>query len=257
MSTDADTWIRCYHQAPDSKAQLVCFPHAGGSASFFFPVSATLSPAIKVSAIQYPGRQDRRGEPCIEDIRLLADAIFPEVRALADDRPLAFFGHSMGAVVAYEVARRMEQDGMRPLARLYVSGRRAPSCYRPESVHTRDDDGVIAEIRELSGTNPELLGDLEMLDMILPAIRSDYRAIENYRDTGDRPVSAPVTAIIGDSDPKVTIEEAMAWAEHSEGPFDLHVLPGGHFYLIEQSQHVMRIIGSDLDSIPAMAHADR
>lgn len=249
-STDHDRWIRCYHPAPDGPIRLVCFPHAGGSASFYFPVSAALAPSVEVRAVQYPGRQDRRAEANIDDIPALADAIAPVVRPLAD-RPLAFFGHSMGAVLAYEVALRLEDDGAPPLARLYVSGRRAPSRHRPETVHERGDEGIIAELRELSGTDPELLADPETREMILPALRSDYRAVAAYRDVPGRAVSCPVHALIGDDDARVTTEEAKAWAEHTTGPFDLRVYPGGHFYLVEQSGPLLRFIADDLATLRA------
>lgn len=243
--TDQGTWIRRYHQAPDSPIQLVCFAHAGGSASFFFPVAKALAPAIDVTAVQYPGRQDRRNEPNIDNLPYLADAILPAVRPLAD-RPLAFFGHSMGAILAYEVALRLEKDGAPPLTRLYVSGRRAPSRYRDESVHTRDDAGIIAELRGLSGTNADLLGDPETLEMILPAVKADYTAVETYRHTPGRTVSCPVIAIIGDSDPKVSTDEAKAWSEHTTGPFDLRTFPGGHFYLVDQAPQVIKLLADDL-----------
>jgi pyochelin biosynthesis protein PchC len=245
--TGSGTWIRRYRPAPDSPVQLVCFPHAGGSASFFFPVAKALAPAIDVAAVQYPGRQDRRSEPNIDNIPDLADAIFPAVRPLAD-RPLAFFGHSMGAVLAYEVALRLERDGAPPPTLMYASGRRAPSRYRDESVHTRDDAGIVAELRKLSGTDADLLGDPETLEMILPAVRADYTAVETYRHTPDLTVSCPIVAIIGDSDPRVTAEEAKAWGEHTTGPFDLRTLPGGHFYLVDQAPEVIRLIADDLIS---------
>lgn len=244
-STGPDKWIRRYHKAPGSPVQLVCFPHAGGSASFYFPVSAALSPAIEVSAVQYPGRQDRRDEPGIDNIPALADAIFRTIRPLAD-RPLAFFGHSMGAVVAYEVALRLEEHGAPPLLRLYVSGLRAPSRYRPEKVHQQGDDGIIAELQRLSGTESVLLNDPEALAMILPAIRTDYRAVETYQGNPDRSVSCPLSAISGDSDPRVTLDEAKAWADHTTGPFDLRVYPGGHFYIIEQGPQLIQLISDDL-----------
>jgi pyochelin biosynthesis protein PchC len=244
-STGPDKWIRRYHKAPGSPGQLVCFPHAGGSASFYFPVSAALSPAIEVSAVQYPGRQDRRDEAGIDSIPALADAIFRVVRPLAD-RPLAFFGHSMGAVVAYEVALRLEEHGAPPLSRLYVSGRRAPSRHRPEMVHQQGDDGIIAELQRLSGTESALLDDPEALAMILPAIRTDYRAIETYNGDPGRSVSCPLSAISGDSDPRVTLDEAKAWADHTTGPFDLRVYPGGHFYLLEQGPQLIQLISDDL-----------
>jgi pyochelin biosynthesis protein PchC len=243
--TDPGTWIRRYHDAPGAKIQLVCFAHAGGSASFFFPVAKALSPAVDVTAVQYPGRQDRRSEPNIDNLPDLADAIFPAVRPLAD-RPLAFFGHSMGAVLAYEVALRLEKDGAPPLTRIFASGRRAPSRYREEAVHKKDDAGILDELRQLSGTNTDLLGDPETVEMILPAIKSDYRAVETYRDIPGRTVSAPILAVIGDTDPKVTTDEAKAWADHTTGSFELKTFPGGHFYLVDQAPQLIKLISDDL-----------
>lgn len=247
-STAPGAWLRQFHQSPGSTVRLVCFPHAGGSASFYFPVSAQLAPGVDVRAVQYPGRQDRRAEPCIDDVHRLADAIVPTIHPLAD-RPLAFFGHSMGATVAYEVALRLADAGAPPLVRLFVSGRRAPSRVRSESVHQRDDQGVVAELQQLSGTDAGLLDDPETLEMILPAIRADYRAIETYRATPGKAVGAPVVALVGDRDPQVTLEEAKAWSQHTTDSFDLRVFPGGHFYLSERSGEVIRLVADELAGV--------
>ncbi|MET9296620.1 alpha/beta fold hydrolase [Streptomyces sp. NPDC003077] len=230
------TWLRSYHPAPQARHRLVCFPHAGGSATFFHPVSARLAPEIEVLSLQYPGRQDRRHETAIPDIAGLADRVAAEIGALTGPRPV-FFGHSMGAVLAFEVAHRLEQDDRGPLA-LVLSGRRAPSTHRVENVHQRDDEGVITELKLLSGTNAALLGDEEILRMILPAIRSDYRAIETYTCPEDRAVACPVTVFTGDADPRTTLDEARAWERHTRGTFDLEVFPGGHFYLGDRPAEV-------------------
>jgi surfactin synthase thioesterase subunit len=245
MTIDEHLWIRRFHQAGPNSPQLVCFPAAGGSASFYYPFSTALSPGIEVSAVQYPGRQDRRGEPNIPSIPQLADAIFPEVEPLAG-RPLAFFGHSMGAILAYEVAIRMERAGLPRLERLYVSGRRAPSCHREESVHRGSDDEIIAELRELSGTEARLLADREIVDLILPAVRSDYQAVETYRYEPGLALGVPVTAMTGDDDPRVTTAEAQAWGSHTSASFQLHVLPGGHFYLVKELAPVAKLIAAGL-----------
>jgi len=248
-STDTEVWIRGYHQAPVGRLRLLCFPHAGGSASFFFPVSARLAPDIDVRAVQYPGRQDRRAEPNIDNVPDLADAIHDAMLPLADG-PLAFFGHSMGAVLAYEVALRLEEAGVAPLTQLFVSGRRAPSRHRETSVHRRDDQGVVEELRRLSGTQSDLLSDPETLEMILPAVRNDYRAIETYRPSPGRSLRCPITVYVGDSDPQVTIDEAGAWAEHTSGRFELRIFPGGHFYLTESAQEVVQVLSGDLAGLP-------
>src|SRR5580658_7928209 len=159
-SSDDELWCRRYRPARNAPARLVCLPHAGGSAPFYLPVSAALSPDVDVVAIQYPGRQDRRGERPIDDIAVLADHLHGILRR-QPPLPVTIFGHSMGAVLGFEVARRLEADGQGPV-RLFVSGRRAPSTHRDENVHLRDDAGILAEVRAMNGTASALLGDDEL-----------------------------------------------------------------------------------------------
>jgi surfactin synthase thioesterase subunit len=235
---DSNLWIRRLQPVPDSQVRLVCFPFAGGAAGYFHWLQALLGSDIEVLGVQYPGRQDRRREPVIEDIRILADQVY-EALSLWVAQPLAFFGHSMGAVVAFEVARRFALHGQRPPLALFPSGRRAPSRHRVEQLHLADDAGIAAELRSVGGTDPLLLTDDELLQMILPAVRGDYRAIETYRGPISQVVlDVPITTLIGDRDPKVSIEEANAWREHTTGKFALHVLPGGHFYLQDNASEV-------------------
>ncbi|MEW1721953.1 alpha/beta fold hydrolase [Streptomyces sp. NPDC093109] len=247
-STEESLWARCFHRAPDRPVQLFCFPHAGGSASFYFPVSAQLSSVAEVYSVQYPGRQDRRKETSPADIGTMADQVYAALRKQLGARPTAFFGHSMGATVAFEVARRFEADGGE-LTRLFASGRRAPSRIRDEGVHLRSDDGIVDELKLMSGTDTALLGDEEILRMILPAIRSDYRAIETYRCGGEVSVRVPITALTGDSDPKTALDEAEDWRGHTTGDFDLKVFPGGHFYLSAQAPAVIALLRDHLSTV--------
>jgi surfactin synthase thioesterase subunit len=223
-------WIRRYHPAADAEARLVCFPHAGGSASYFHPVSARFSPRVDVVSLQYPGRQDRRREPCIDTIVTLADCITTELLGLSP-KPTVFFGHSMGAVLAFETAWRLEQRGISAPGALIASGRRGPSTVRDERVHERDDHGIIAELKELNGTDTAVLGDEDILRLALPSIRSDYRAIETYSCESGRRIKCPITVLVGEADPKATVAEAEAWAQHTESAFRIKIFPGGHFYL--------------------------
>ncbi|MEB3959090.1 alpha/beta fold hydrolase [Streptomyces kunmingensis] len=242
--TDTDVWIRRYFPSTEATVQLICLPHAGGSAPFYRPVAQALSPRVEVLAVQYPGRQDRRNEPMIDDLGVLADRVSEAVAACVD-RPFALFGHSMGATLAFEVAARLERRQRYPL-RVFASGRRAPSMRRDERVHERDDDGVVRELRTLSGTDQRVFGDEELLRMVLPAIRNDYRAAETYRYTPGPPLRAPITALTGDSDPKASHEEVAAWGTHTDGGFELHTYPGGHFYLLDHTADVLRVIDDRL-----------
>ncbi|MET9444915.1 alpha/beta fold hydrolase [Streptomyces sp. NPDC006610] len=244
VSTGTDSWVRRFHPADTAGTRLVCFPHAGGSASYYFPVSQALSPAVDVLAIQYPGRQDRRTEPCLDDVGELAERATTALGPWTD-RPLALFGHSLGATLAYEVALRLEAAGTGPVE-LFASGRRAPSRHRDGRVHLGDDDSLIDTIRQLSGTDPRALEDEELLRMVLPAIRSDYKAAETYRHRPGPPLSCPITVLTGDHDPEVTRDEAAAWSDHTTDRFSLHEFPGGHFYLNAHAATVVSLIRTHL-----------
>ncbi|MFF1379619.1 thioesterase II family protein [Streptomyces sp. NPDC058308] len=242
-------WIRRYNPADTARARLLCLPHAGGSASFYLPFSRSLAPDVDVLTVQYPGRQDRRHEPCVDSIAGLADALVDEVLPWAD-RPLAVFGHSMGAMVAFELARRLEQRGTQPLV-VFASGRRAPSRRREDSspVHLRDEKGLIAELRALSGTDARVFEDEDLLRMALPAIRSDYKAAETYRYVPGPPLAAPVRAHVGVDDPKATLDEVRSWATHTAGGFEMDTHPGGHFYLTDQMPDVAAAVSRQISAL--------
>ena len=233
-------WFRCPESRPWASLRLICFPHAGGSAVAYRSWGKELSAAIEVHAVQYPGRADRLAEPMIDDAhrlaRLIAGALVPLM-----DRPTALFGHSMGAIVAYETARLLEERGVPP-THLFASGARPPhrrDLADEDRVADRDDEGVVAALTELGGSDAEVLADPEMRELVLPYVRNDFRLIENYqRRPGPNP-SVPITAIIGDADPHVDRERAAAWAEATDGPFALKVLPGDHFYLVPRQAEVL------------------
>ncbi|MFF2076330.1 thioesterase II family protein [Kitasatospora sp. NPDC058162] len=246
-------WLRRFHPAPHAPTRLVCLPHAGGSASFYFPFSQALSTSAEVLTVQYPGRQERYHEAGLTDLHAMADRIAEALEAETDGRPLALFGHSMGAMLAYEVACRVEDRGG-AVEVLFASGRRAPSCpHGLESVHTLTDEGLVAELGAMGGTDTELLTTPGMLRMVLPAIRSDYEAVETYRPRQRPPLRCPVQVLTGDSDPRVDLDQAAAWARHTVGPFDLRVLSGGHFYLTAHQAAVVDLVRQRLAEPTALA----
>lgn len=245
ISDETAAWLRRYHPLTESSPRrLVCFPHAGGSATFYRPVAARFAPGVEVIAVQYPGRQDRYREPCIDDIRTLAEHVAAQLRRLPP-KPTVLFGHSMGTAVAFETAWRLERTGHGPRG-LVVSGWRAPSLPFNEHVHERDDAGVVAEVRSLGGTDAGLLSDADVVRMAMPSLRADYRAIETYVGDPDQRLNCPVTALVGDGDRQVSTLDASAWHRHTTASFRLKVLPGGHFYLIEGHLAVADEILADL-----------
>jgi surfactin synthase thioesterase subunit len=237
-SAFASRWIRRPRSCPGAEAQLVCFPHAGGSASYFFQLAALLEPRIEVLAVQYPGRQDRFGEACVESIEGLAGQA---CRALTEwlDRPYALFGHSMGALVAFEAARNLSANAgpasPSPPAptRLIVSGYPAPDRTRPRATGSEplSDNALLQDLRRLGGTDEQALTDPEIVALALKPMRGDYRAVRNYRFAPGAGLACPVTGLVGQDDPDSPAADVAAWSKHTTGPFDLRVFPGGHFFL--------------------------
>ncbi len=242
---DQGLWVRRFHDAGNARTTLVCFPHAGGSASYFFWLSAALSPEVKVCGIQYPGRQDRHREPFIETIDELADRIYAALSP-GIDGPVALFGHSMGAVLAFEVARRLEESAQITPMAVFVSARRAPSRFGDDRLRLDDDATVIEEMRKLGGTDPRLLSDPSMLEMVLPPFRNDVRALEQYRRGREVRIDAPIVVMTAVDDPSTTVPDAMAWHEHTTGGGAMHTFNGGHFYLDQHARRVVAVIGKEL-----------
>jgi surfactin synthase thioesterase subunit len=151
----------------------------------------------------------------------------------------------MGATIAFEVAGRLSRNGNPPIT-LFASGCRAPAMQREARLHLADDATLVANLINLSGTNARMLADSEVVEMILPALRSDYHAVETYRYRGDVTLSCPITVFTGDADPQVTMAEALAWRAHTEGAFRIEVFSGGHFFLNDHADGVPAFIREQL-----------
>ncbi|MEU8384486.1 alpha/beta fold hydrolase [Streptosporangium sp. NPDC048865] len=235
-------WLRQFAPAVAGAPCVVVFPHAGGSAGFFVQLAQELSPAVRVLAVQYPGRLDRRGEPAVEDLRELARRIAAVVAEERPAAPLAFFGHSMGALVAFEAALLGERGlGVIPDL-LFVSGGRAPALTRVDPAILRDDRSLIEGVVRLGGTSPLALEDEDLRELVLPALRSDYRALRAYVPAPGARVGCPIVALAGDRDPLAAVAEVERWRDNTSGAFRLRAFPGDHFYLTPRSRDVAETV---------------
>ncbi|MYT29250.1 alpha/beta fold hydrolase [Streptomyces sp. SID8354] len=238
-------WLRRFRPVPHPRVRLVCLPHAGGSASFYRLWADALPWDVELVAVQYPGRMDRLREPCIEEAGKMADLLCEELRLLSG-RPLVLFGHSLGALLAYEVARRLDRPGTPAPAQLVLSGRAAPGTRPPTTVHLGDDEELWAELRRLGGTSDEVSAQPELRSLVLPALRSDYRLAETYRHVPGPPLSCPVTVCVGERDTEVSREQAAAWSRYTRGGCEVAVFPGGHFYLNPERDRLLELLSGAL-----------
>jgi surfactin synthase thioesterase subunit len=232
MDESARRWLRrWWGPTPVARVTLVCFPHAGGAASSFVRLAREFPAEIDVVAVKYPGRQERHAEAPVPTIAGLADELTEVLVGQESPLPTVLFGHSMGAIVAFEVAHRLAACGVGP-AGLIASASRAPMLVGGVRTHPADDAELVADLRTLSGTEAWVFDDEKMLELVLPALRNDVTAIETYRASSTT-VDCPIGVFLGDRDPLVSREQAAAWSEVTTGGASLEVFSGGHFYLTE------------------------
>ena len=226
-------WIAYRSERPGARVRLYCFPFAGGGASSYRGWQAALPDEIEVWPVQPPGREARIQEPAFTAVEPLVEAL---AGALEDDpgggRPFALFGHSMGSLIAYELARALARQGRPGPAHLFVSAHRAPQQPPPEDpIHGLPEPEFRDRLRRLNGTPEEVLEHPELMELLGPLLRADFALNENYRHGDGRPLACPVTAFGGAGDPDVSPEDLRRWAERTTGPFRLHLFPGDHFFL--------------------------
>ena len=236
--------------AADTTPKLFIFPHAGGSAQFYVPFAKTFSTDIKRVAVQYPGQRGKQDFASFTDLPALADEVCKRVSP-GDDHggPISFFGHSMGGLLAFEVARRFEAAG-RPITALFVSACAAPGLVGYEEIPDTDD-GLLAAVSTLTGADPEFMQNPAFAAAILPTLRG-LKAIANYSCPPEVTLSCPIHAYYGDDDEIATSVKVLPWAERTTGGFTAREFGGHHFYL---NDHLGELVPDVEEKIWALARA--
>ncbi len=241
-------WVTGDSHAGDTVAsqRLFCFAHAGGGPSFFRSWPAGLAPDISVSPVLLPGREMRLAEP---PFRHIAELVEPLGLALEPflDLPYAFFGHSLGAVIAYEVARWLSARSAMGPACLLVSGRLAPAAAPPRrQISALPDDQFVAQVQRLNGVPPEVLSEPELLGLLLPVLRADFEIAETYQPLPGGRLDCPVVAYLSTSDPDVGYAGVLGWREVTNDGFSVRVFRGDHFYVKGGRTDVLAAVREDL-----------
>ena len=224
-------WVSCFKPNPQAKLRLFCFHYAGGGASVFRTWSDSLPESVEVCAIELPGRGMRLRESPFTQleplVQHLASTLLPYL-----DKPFAFFGHSMGGLVSFELTRLLRTEyGVSPV-HLFVSGHRAPQVPDPDPpIHTLPESEFLQELRRFNGTPEAVLKNAELMQLLLPTLRADFAVIETYAYTPETPLDCPITAFGGLQDREASCNELEAWREQTNASFVLKMFPGDHFFL--------------------------
>ena len=240
-------WTRVVRPRPAARLRLICLPWAGGGASGYRDWPSHLPDDVEVVAVQLPGREARFAEPPVSSMEPLVARLAAGVLGQLD-RPFALFGHSMGALIAFELARRLRSMGRDPV-RLLVAGSRAPHLpsRRARDRHTLPDQEFVSTVRELGGMPPEVLGSPDLLDLVLPALRADFALVETHTHGAGPVLHCPISAFGGVEDDDVGRDDLAAWSRHTTGPFRSHLLPGGHFFVHSSRESLLRIVATEVD----------
>jgi surfactin synthase thioesterase subunit len=242
----ATDWFLMLRSDVTAKLRLFCIPYAGGSAQVYRRWPNYLPEAIDACAVQLPGRGNRLHEAPFTRLEPLVDAVLQGI-APHTNRPFAVFGHSMGALIAFELVRKLETLYNRSPLRLIVSGCRAPHIPSMESqTYDLPEPEFLEYVRKLNGTPREVLEHPELMSLMLPLLRADFAVCQTYKHLPGPPLICPITALGGLEDKEVTRDHLSAWSQHTSGSFKLRMFAGGHFFLHSAEPSLVRVLAQDL-----------
>jgi medium-chain acyl-[acyl-carrier-protein] hydrolase len=251
MDAAAARWTpfrQVYNPAAGAPVRLLCLPFAGGNATSYHAWIRELAPAIEAWPIELPGRGTRLDEPLVTERLDLIDRLATALESHLTE-PFALYGHSMGAKIAFDLAREFRRRGRRAPERLFVSGCPAPQLRRNRRTYDLPRDELIRDLRAQNGTAPALLNDDEFMEMLLPIMRADLRISEAYEYREEAPLEVPIVAFAGLDDPVAPPAEVAEWQAMTRASFRLVPLPGGHFFIHTERSRLLEDISSELRAL--------
>jgi medium-chain acyl-[acyl-carrier-protein] hydrolase len=245
-SCQSNDWIVIQKPAASPRARLLCFPHGGGSPTTFNAWREKLPDDIEVCALQLPGRGRRLLEAPPTSIGQIIETLLRASQPF-QEIPIALFGHSLGAWMAFEFARQLQPNAI--LLHLFVSGQSAPQLSDPEAqVRNLPDREFISEVhRRYDGLPEELLRDDEMMKLFLPALRADFRIKETYQYIDGPSLNCPISCLGGREDHTVSVDDLAAWRDRARGTFRVKMFPGGHFFIDSARESVLKFVATELE----------
>jgi medium-chain acyl-[acyl-carrier-protein] hydrolase len=250
---DRECWLVYPRPNPQASFRLFCFPYAGGGSITYRAWVDSLPDSIELGLILLPGRETRLSEPAFKQVaplvQVLARVLQPHLV-----KEFAFFGHSMGAIITFELARQLRRlQGLSP-THLFVSGRGAPQV--PDSsmpTYNLPEPELLIELKRLRGTPCEVLENPELMRLILPALRADFELVQTYSYSSELPLDCPITAFGGQEDEEIASQDLEAWREQTKKAFSLHILPGDHFFINSQRLLLLKKLSEELNQMAKAA----
>jgi medium-chain acyl-[acyl-carrier-protein] hydrolase len=242
-------WFQTGHPRGRVELKLFCLPYAGGTASVYRNWANHLPATIQVIPVELPGRGGRLSEPPFVSFTPLVSAVAEAMLPLLD-APFALFGHSMGAIISFELARYLRRTYGREPHALCAAGRRAPHVPDTDPVtYNLPHDEFIEELRRINGTPSEVLEHAELMELMIPLLRADFQLVQTYAYIEGDPLRCPIFAYGGLQDDEETRELMSRWEEQTESRFKLHMLPGDHFFLRSSQSLLLELLARDLYEI--------
>ena len=251
ISTPANLWVVRLPPRPRARLRLLCFPHAGGNAWMFRQWASHLPEDIEVCGVQLPGHVGRIHEAPVSDfaalLARLVEGLAPEI-----EMPVALFGHSLGALAAFELARQMRERTGRLPVHLFLSGRNAPDMTDDlDDVLKLDDEAILAKLRELNCTPEPVLRDRETMQLMLPILRADFALCNSYAYRDRAPLDCPITVLYGLGDPQTDPAGLDGWQRQTTRAFRMQAFTGDHYFVATEERAVVQRIAGELRATPA------